>query len=63
MKTYSKVYNSIISSFELARGGEAVVYRIVHAGLDEIVAKCPLLEPNATSEDIINAYEGIFYES
>ena len=27
---------------ELARGGEAVVYRIEHAGLDEVVAKCSL---------------------
>ncbi len=24
----------------LAKGGEAIVYRIEHAGLDEVVAKC-----------------------
>ncbi len=27
---------------ELARGGEAVVYRIEHTGLEEVVAKCSL---------------------
>lgn len=63
LKNYSKVYHSIIGTRELARGGEAVVYRIEHAGLDEIVAKCPLLSPEATSEEIIEAYQGIFYES
>jgi hypothetical protein len=63
LKKYSKVYNNIIGSFELARGKEAVVYRIEHIGLEEIVAKCLLFEPNATNEEIINAYKGIFYES
>ncbi len=27
---------------ELARGGEAVVYRVEHIGTDEVVAKCSL---------------------
>lgn len=27
---------------ELAKGGEAVVYRITHTGIDEVVAKCSL---------------------
>jgi hypothetical protein len=47
----------------LARGGESVVYRVEHTDLDEIVAKCPLLPPNAKHEDVIRAYDGIFYES
>ncbi len=35
---------------ELARGAEAVVYRIEHAGLDEVVAKCSL---TSNFEDLI----------
>lgn len=27
---------------ELARGGEAVVYRVEHTGIDEVVVKCSL---------------------
>ena len=27
---------------ELARGGEAVIYRVEHSGTDEVVAKCSL---------------------
>ncbi len=36
---------------ELARGGEAVVYRIEHAGLDEVVAKCSLTDINDIMEE------------
>jgi hypothetical protein len=32
----------IISIKELSRGGESVVYRIEHSGLEEIVAKTTL---------------------
>jgi hypothetical protein len=63
LKTYSKTYPSIIDASELARGGESVVYGVQHTGLDEIVAKCPLLPAEAKHEDVIRAYEGIFYES
>lgn len=48
MKKYSKTYPSIIGADELARGGEAVVYRVVHTGLDEIVAKCPVFADDIT---------------
>jgi len=63
MKMYSKTYPSIIGASEIARGGESAVYRVEHTGLDEIVAKCPILPPEAKHEDVIRAYEGIFYES
>lgn len=38
---------------ELARGGEAVVYRIEHTGLDEVVAKCSLSSDRYTFTDIM----------
>lgn len=38
---------------ELARGGEAVVYRIEHTGLDEVVAKCSLSRNSDTFTDIM----------
>ena len=48
---------------DLARGGEAVVYRIDHTGIDEIVAKCPLFKPESAKEDLLLAYSSLFYES
>ena len=48
---------------DLARGGEAVVYRIDHMGIDEIVAKCPLFKPESSKDDLLLAYSSIFYES
>jgi len=45
LKTYSKTYSNIIGASKLAAGGEAIVYRIEHTGLDEIVAKCPIFAP------------------
>ncbi len=36
----------------LAQGGEAIVYRIEHAGLDELVAKC-----SKNEEDFKDLYE------
>lgn len=41
LRTRSKIINPIDVK-ELARGGEAVVYRISHTGIDEVVAKCSL---------------------
>jgi len=38
---------------ELARGGEAVVYRIEHTGLDEVVAKCTLRSDASTLMDLM----------
>ena len=32
----------------LALGGEAAVYKIEHAGIEEIVAKCPVFKEDAT---------------
>jgi hypothetical protein len=42
LRDYSKTYKNIIECSEIARGGEAIVYRVTHTGLDEIVAKCPV---------------------
>ncbi len=39
---------------ELARGGEAVVYRIEHTGLEEVVAKCTLKGSGNTFLEIMN---------
>ena len=42
MKTKSNKYKDAVAVTELARGGEAVVYRIDHTNLDEVVVKCTL---------------------
>jgi hypothetical protein len=44
MSEYSRMYPNIINSNELARGGEAVVFRVEHFGMDEIVAKCTIFD-------------------
>lgn len=67
LRDYSKTYKNIISCDELARGGEAIVYRVTHTGLDEIVAKCPVFNnPDGRKfdeEEVDSAYQSIFYES
>lgn len=40
----SKSYNSIFSIDLIAKGGEAAVYRVEHANLEELVAKCCLFD-------------------
>lgn len=47
----------------MAKGGEAIVYRVEHNGLDEIVIKCPLIDRNMNKEELFCAYQSIFYES
>ena len=44
IKAHSKKYNTIVGAEFLAQGGEAIVYRIDHNGLDEIVMKTPLFK-------------------
>jgi hypothetical protein len=63
LKQFSKTYPSVISAIEIARGGEAVIYRVEHTALDEIVVKCPVFPDNATQADVTNSYASIFYES
>ena len=41
LESKSKYINPIYVK-ELARGGEAVVYRVEHKNLDEVVVKCSL---------------------
>ena len=62
LSLYSKTYPQVISINELARGGEAVVYRVEH-WTDEIVVKCPLFESDTGDMDVFAAYDSIFYES
>lgn len=52
LKYNSRKYNSIISAEELARGGEAVVYRVESTSRDEIVAKCSLFTSESPKEVI-----------
>lgn len=63
LKKNSKVYSNIYNANFIAKGGEAIVYRIIHEGLDEIVAKCPIFPADASKGQIIEAYASIFYES
>jgi hypothetical protein len=41
-KDHSKLYNSVYSVDFIAKGGEAIVYRLEHADLEELVVKCSL---------------------
>ena len=43
LQKYSKQYQNVIEVKELARGGEAIVYKMEHSNLDEVVAKCTLI--------------------
>ncbi|CDW87753.1 protein kinase domain containing protein [Stylonychia lemnae] len=44
LSEHSLRYKNVINLKELARGGEAVVYRLQHIDLDEVVAKCTLID-------------------
>eukprot|EP00347_Sterkiella_histriomuscorum_P016316 403353653 len=44
LQNHSELYKNVIGVSELARGGEAVVYRMDHQNLDEVVAKCTLIK-------------------
>lgn len=63
MNKYSKSYSQIIDATFLAKGGEAIVYRVEHTGSDEIVIKCPLFDPEASLDNLTTLYDSIFYES
>eukprot|EP00347_Sterkiella_histriomuscorum_P000415 403375953 len=59
----SKNYARILDLRELARGGEAVVYRVDHSGFDEVVAKCTLYKENDNNSDSSNVFLDIISES
>ena len=63
LKQHSQSYPSIIQADFLAKGGEAIVYRIEHTGLDEIVVKTPLFSDDGNTDKLIEQYDSIFYES
>ena len=42
LKTCSKKYPNILDIELIAKGGEAIVYRLEHGGLDEVVLKMPI---------------------
>lgn len=55
---YSENYKDVLDINEIGRGGEAIVYSVIHGGSDEIVIKCPI---NRTDDD--ESYEAIMSES
>jgi hypothetical protein len=58
LSDYSQEYQCIFDVSEIARGGEAVVYRLVHNKNDEIVAKTPLFSDiQNDKEKLVAAYE------
>eukprot|EP00347_Sterkiella_histriomuscorum_P001910 403370201 len=60
----SKYYSNVISLGQLAKGGEAVVYRVEHQNVDEVVAKCTLLESQgSSSQQVHEAFMDMMAES
>ena len=60
----SQVYNNILSVNELARGGEAIVYRLDYIGNDEVVVKTTILDDHLQDNSFIqNAYKDIMTET
>lgn len=47
----------------LAQGGEAVIYRVEHADMIEIVAKCPLVNQDLSSMELACIFDSIIYET
>ncbi|CDW74222.1 UNKNOWN [Stylonychia lemnae] len=48
---------------ELARGGEAVVYRVENMYLDEVVAKCALIKENSNADELKENFYNIMNET
>ena len=63
LKEKSRNYQNVLGVNKIAQGGEAIVYRVEHTGLDEIVAKCTIFNSESSPTIIKNAYNAIFYES
>eukprot|EP00347_Sterkiella_histriomuscorum_P002996 403365996 len=63
LQQYSEKYSNVIGVNELARGGEAVVYRIEHKNLEEVVAKCSLINPDQNSSQVHESLMDIISES
>ncbi|CDW87246.1 serine threonine protein kinase-like protein [Stylonychia lemnae] len=63
LQTHSKKYSNVIEVRELAKGGEAIVYRLEHQNLDEVIAKCTLINDNQEDSEIYEAFMEILAES
>lgn len=63
LRQYSRSYSDCLGIDKIAAGGEAIVYRIIHTGVDEVVAKCPVFGDNPSIEQLNSGYDSIFYES
>lgn len=57
----SKKYQNLIGLKKIGAGGEAMIFRIEHTGLDEIVVKVPLFPEDSDYQH--KYYEGLFYET
>lgn len=62
-REHSKTLSGILGMKELARGGEAVVYRVEHTGVGELIVKCPLVKPELELYEVATMYDSIIYES
>jgi hypothetical protein len=63
LKEYSVNYKNVFSVDELAKGGEAAVFRLEHEDLDEIVVKCSLFSGETSRDEALHAYDSIFRET
>eukprot|EP00347_Sterkiella_histriomuscorum_P008087 403346420 len=66
VKKYLAKHSKFVSPLsvkELARGGEAVVYRVEHTNLEEIVAKCTLIQNHSNFEQNNQTFLDILKET
>eukprot|EP00347_Sterkiella_histriomuscorum_P001520 403371716 len=56
LKQNSRLYKNVINIKELARGGEAIVYRLEHQGLDEVVLKMTKQKPKNSEDPFLKQY-------
>ena len=49
----SLYYKGIISAELLGKGGEAIIYRLEHVGVDEVVAKMPIFAKETPEKELL----------
>eukprot|EP00347_Sterkiella_histriomuscorum_P019909 403339846 len=52
LKMHSKLFQNAISISEIARGGESVVYKLDHLGVDEVVIKQSVTDTNNKIDEV-----------
>eukprot|EP00347_Sterkiella_histriomuscorum_P007005 403350607 len=52
LKMHSKLFQNAISISEIARGGESVVYKLDHSGVDEVVIKQSVTDTNNKIDEV-----------